>query len=86
MGSPLGPTLANIFLCHYEDIWLRNYSLEYKPNYYKCYVGDIFNLCDSKSQVESFKNFMDTYHLKMKFTFEKEQNTCFNFLDVKNIR
>ena len=23
MGSPLGPTLANIFLCHYEKIWLR---------------------------------------------------------------
>ena len=31
MGSPLGPTLANIFLCHYEDIWLRNCSLECKP-------------------------------------------------------
>ena len=24
VGSPLGPTLAHIFLCHYEDIWLRN--------------------------------------------------------------
>ena len=33
MGSPLGPTLANIFLCRYEDIRLRNYSLECKPNY-----------------------------------------------------
>ena len=33
MGSPLGPTLANIFLCHYEDIRLRNCSLECKPNY-----------------------------------------------------
>ena len=22
VGSPLGPTLANIFLCHYEKIWL----------------------------------------------------------------
>ena len=24
MGSPLGPTLANIFLCHWEEIWLKN--------------------------------------------------------------
>ena len=32
MGSPLGPTLANIFLCHYEDIWLHNCSLECKPS------------------------------------------------------
>ena len=23
MGSPLGPTLANAFLCHYEKNWLN---------------------------------------------------------------
>ena len=86
MGSPLGPTLANIFLCHYEDIWLRNCSLECKPSYYKRYVDDIFVLFESETQVESFKNFMNTCHPKMKFTFEKEQNNCFNFLDVKVIR
>lgn len=22
MGNPLGPTLANIFLCYWEEIWL----------------------------------------------------------------
>ena len=44
MRSPLGPMLANIFLCHYEDIWLRSCSLECKPSYYKRYVDDIFLL------------------------------------------
>ena len=24
MGSPLGPSLANVFLAHYESIWLSN--------------------------------------------------------------
>ena len=24
MGSPLGPTLANIFLCYYESNWLKD--------------------------------------------------------------
>ena len=24
MGSPLGPTLANVFMCHFENIWLEN--------------------------------------------------------------
>ena len=24
MGSPLGPTLANVFLCYHEKIWLQN--------------------------------------------------------------
>ena len=24
VGSPLGPTLANVFLCYHETIWLKN--------------------------------------------------------------
>ena len=67
MGSPLGPTLANIFLCHYEDIWLHDCSLECKPSYYKHYVDNIFVLFESEMQVESFKNFLSTCHTKMKF-------------------
>ena len=86
MGSSLGPTLANIILCHYEDIWLRNCSLEFKPSYYKSYVDDIFVLFESEIQVESFKNFLKTCHRKMSFIFKKEQNNCFKVLDVKVIR
>ena len=86
MASPLGPRLANIFHCNHKDIWLRDCSLECKPSYYKCYVDNIFDLFESKTQVESLKNFMNICHPKMKFTFEKEQNKCSNFLDVKFIR
>ena len=31
MGTPLGPTLANIFLVYYEKIWLECCPLEYRP-------------------------------------------------------
>ena len=31
MGSPLGPTLANAFLCHYETKWLDNCPPDFKP-------------------------------------------------------
>ena len=31
MGSPLGPTLANTFSCHYEKAWLDNCPIEFKP-------------------------------------------------------
>ena len=75
MGSPLDPTLANIFLCHYENIWLRNCSLECKPSYYKRYADNIFLLFESESQVESFKNLMNACHPKMKFSFEKKNRT-----------
>ena len=41
---------------------------------------------ESETQVESFKNCMNICHPKMKFTFKKEQNNCFNFLNVEVIR
>ena len=44
MGSPLGPSLANAFLAHYEQIWLNDCPDEYKAVYYKRYVDDIFVL------------------------------------------
>ena len=34
MGSPLGPTLANAFLCHYEKIWLNECPSQFKPAVY----------------------------------------------------
>ena len=29
MGSPLGPTIANIFLCYWEEIWIKKFRPEY---------------------------------------------------------
>ena len=41
MGNPLGPTLANLFLCHHETNWLSNYCpLEFKPVLYRRYIDD----------------------------------------------
>ena len=40
MDSPLGPTLANAFLCHYEKEWLDNCSIHFKPVIYKRYIDD----------------------------------------------
>ena len=37
MGFPLGPTLANIFLCYHETTWLKNCPKSFKPLYYKRY-------------------------------------------------
>ena len=42
MGSPLGPTLANAFLVHFEKNWLQNCPSDFKPYYYRRYVDDIF--------------------------------------------
>ena len=51
MGSPLGPTLANIFLCHWEKIWLEDCPIDIKPHYYKRYVDDTFMLFEKENQI-----------------------------------
>ena len=42
MGSPLGPTLANLFMAHYERQWMDNCNPEFRPDLYVRYVDDIF--------------------------------------------
>ena len=45
MGSPVGPTLANAFLCFHEKVWLDECSDEFKLVYCRRYVDDIFWFC-----------------------------------------
>ena len=42
MGSPLGPTLANVFLCHFEEQWMSDCPNDSKPILYRRYVDDAF--------------------------------------------
>ena len=42
MGSPLGPTMANVFLSFYEGKWLEQCPKEFKPAFYRRYVDGIF--------------------------------------------
>ena len=46
MGSPLGPVLANIFKCHFEEKWVMNSSD--CPNVSFRYVDDTFTLFRNK--------------------------------------
>ena len=72
------PTLANIFLYHYEDIWLYDCELQCKPSYYKPYVNNIFVLFESETQVKSFKNFMGTFYLN-EIYIRKKAEQVFQF-------
>ena len=42
MGSTLGPTLDNAFLCHFEKQWLSDCPQDFCSNIYRRYVDDIF--------------------------------------------
>ena len=86
MGSPLGPTLANIFLSYHEQRWLSECPISCKPIYYKRYVDDIFVLFTNSSQIGEFQSYMNSRHASMNFTSEIEYDNSLPFLDVKVIR
>ena len=81
--SPLGPTLANSFLDHFEKKWLSEYPVEFLPNVYKRYVDDIFVTFNSYLQLPKIVDHMNHQHPNIKFTFVVEKNNNFSFLDVK---
>ena len=64
MGSPLGPTLTNIFLYYHETTWLKNCPKSFKPVYYKRHVDDIFALLEKPEQVSRFVKHMNKKHKK----------------------
>ena len=82
MGSPLGPTLANLFLCHHETKWLTNCPLEFKPTLYRRYIDDTFLLFKDASHIDKFLNYLNAQHSSIQFTSEIETNSMLNFLDI----
>ena len=58
MGSPLGPTLANVFLCFHQEIWLNNSHVEFKPVIYRRFTDDTFLLIRSKEHIEKFRLYL----------------------------
>ena len=53
MGSPLAPTLANLFMGFHEKKWLDEYSGN-KPLFYQRYVDDIFATFNNKHDADLF--------------------------------
>ena len=64
MGSPLGPTLANIFLSHHEKKWLDDCPLAFKP-YFENRV--------TKHNLKGNLHIENVFYDKEKITFSKNQ-------------
>ena len=82
MGSPLGPTLANLFLGHLEKNWVQSAGVN-APCLYCRYVDDIFCVFDAARQnPDDFLTFLNEQHDNLTFTCETGPRTL-PFLDVK---
>ena len=79
MGSPLGPTLANIFVGFYEEKLFASFP---KPPTYFRYVDDTFVIFDNSCEHELFLHQLNSMHPALQFTTETEENRCPPFLDV----
>ena len=79
MGSPLGPTLANIFVGHCESILAEKAQW---PLLYDRFVDDTFSIFESEENAEKFFEVLNGMHPALKFTIEKEENQCLPFMDV----
>ena len=67
MGSPLAPTLSNLFMGHLEQTFLQNDKLNLK--FYVRYVDDILAIFEDDDHL-SFFNYINKWHSNMKFTTE----------------
>ena len=68
MGSPLGPALANIFMCSFENKWLKDCPHSLKPVFYRRYVDDIFVLFSSIELAEKIKKYLSSKHPNINFS------------------
>ena len=74
MGFPLGPTLANVFMSHFENIFLENCPSQFKPVVNRRYVDYTFLLFRSTEHVDKFRKHLNKQHKNIVSTFEIEQN------------
>ena len=63
MGSPLGPVLANIFTCDFEEKWvMKNID---QPTIWFRYVDDTFTLFKNKNDAMSFLHYLNGRHSQL---------------------
>ncbi|XP_011861774.1 PREDICTED: uncharacterized protein LOC105558604 [Vollenhovia emeryi] len=83
MGSPLSPILADIIMDDLETHCIN--SLDFEIQVYYRYVDDIF-LVLPEDRLQEVLNTFNSYHPRLQFTSEIENNKTLNFLNVSVLR
>ena len=83
MGSPLGPLMANAFMCNIE-LQLANQNKI--PTFYKRYVDDTLSIMPDVQAASTFLSTLNEIHHSISFTMELEKNGKLPFLGMEIIR
>ena len=71
MGSPLGPLVANIFMCELENTIVP--TLASDVDMWILYVDDTFAFMKANQQNGTLRK-LNSFHPSIQFTYEKENN------------
>lgn len=82
MGSPLGPLMANAFMCKLESQLEKS---DVFPQYYRRYVDDTIAVFPSLHDHQQFFAQLNDIHPNMTFTFEMMDNNSLPFIGVNII-
>ena len=77
MGSPLGPLLANVFMCSIEENLDQHGQLS---RYYRRYVDDTLTVMPDRVTAGQFLDTLNSIHPSLKFTMEVEREGSLPFL------
>ena len=80
MGSPLGPLLANVFMCSIEGSLKSQGKL---PEFYRRYVDDTLVRMPDLAAATEFLDTLNHAHSAASFTMEVEKNGMLPFLGVQ---
>ena len=80
MGSPLGPLLANVFMCSLEQSIKRDGLM---PSYYRRYVDDTLTVMPDITTAANFLQTLNSRYSSINFTMEVENNGMIPFIGVQ---
>ena len=83
MGSPLGPLMANTFMCFIEEKLVNNMDM---LSFYHRFVDDTITSQSSLAATEDFLDTLSKCHSSLNFTMECEEGGKLPFLGMETIR
>jgi hypothetical protein len=83
MGSPISGALAEIYLQHIEELFIKHWIESQEIFYYKRYVDDIIIMYDqNKTNEIAITNVMNGINEQLEFKATEEINNSINYLDL----
>ena len=79
MGSPLGPLIANVFMCSIEEQLDLNGKM---PEFYRRYVDDTLTIKPSVNAASNFLQVLNACHPSISFTMEVENDGMLPFVGI----